>query len=76
MALTNISANGQITLPAPIRKALGLSPGDPVDIGMDEAGRVVVTPVTITSKDFKDFDAAAQRSLAQYRETYERLADA
>lgn len=40
---TRLSTKGQIVLPAPVRRKLGLRPGDPLDIKA-EAGRIVLTP--------------------------------
>jgi AbrB family looped-hinge helix DNA binding protein len=40
---TKISSKGQVVLPAPIRRKLGLRPGDPLD-AMVEGGRIVLAP--------------------------------
>jgi AbrB family looped-hinge helix DNA binding protein len=40
---TKISTKGQVVLPAPVRRKLGLQPGDPLDVKA-EAGRIVLTP--------------------------------
>ena len=40
---TKISTKGQVVLPAPVRRKLGLRPGDPLDITAEE-GRIVLTP--------------------------------
>lgn len=40
---TKVSTKGQVVLPAPVRRKLGLRPGDPLDIKA-EAGRIVLTP--------------------------------
>ena len=40
---TRISSKGQVVLPHPIRRKLGLRPGDPLDASL-EAGRIVLTP--------------------------------
>jgi AbrB family looped-hinge helix DNA binding protein len=39
-----LSTKGQIVLPKPIRRRLGLHPGDPLNANI-EAGRIVLTPV-------------------------------
>lgn len=39
-----VSPRGQITLPAPLRKALSLRPGDPLLVRLEE-GRLVLEPV-------------------------------
>ncbi len=40
---TRVSTKGQIVLPGPLRRKLGIQPGDPLDINID-AGRIVLTP--------------------------------
>ncbi len=40
---TRVSTKGQIVLPKPIRKRMGLRPGDPLDAKI-ESGRIVLTP--------------------------------
>jgi AbrB family looped-hinge helix DNA binding protein len=40
---TKISTKGQVVLPGPVRRRLGLLPGDPLDVNV-EAGRIVLTP--------------------------------
>lgn len=40
---TKVSTKGQIVLPGPIRRSLGLHAGDPLDASI-EAGRIVLTP--------------------------------
>lgn len=58
MELATISSNGQITVPADVRKALGLAPGDKVAFVRNELGDITVV---------KPSDAAliqAQRAFA------------
>ena len=40
---TRISTKGQVVLPSPIRRKLGLQPGDPLDAKVED-GSVVLTP--------------------------------
>ncbi len=40
---TRLSTKGQVVLPKPIRRRLGLQPGDPLDASL-EGGRIVLTP--------------------------------
>jgi AbrB family looped-hinge helix DNA binding protein len=40
---TKLSTKGQVVLPGPLRRKLGLRPGDPLDVSA-EAGRIVLTP--------------------------------
>ena len=45
--LTQISARGQLTLPAGVRRALGLSAGDPLIVTIED-GRIVLSPAVVT----------------------------
>lgn len=40
---TRVSNEGQVVLPGPIRRRLGIRPGDPLDANI-EAGRIILTP--------------------------------
>ena len=40
---TKVSTKGQVVLPSPIRRKLGLRTGDPLDVRV-EGGRIVLTP--------------------------------
>jgi AbrB family looped-hinge helix DNA binding protein len=40
---TKVSTKGQIVIPGPLRRRLGIRPGDPMDAEI-EAGRIVLTP--------------------------------
>jgi len=40
---TRVSTKGQVVLPGPIRRKLGLQPGDPLDAKVHR-GRIVLTP--------------------------------
>jgi AbrB family looped-hinge helix DNA binding protein len=40
---TRVSTKGQVVLPSPIRRNLGLRPGDPLEATVEE-GRIVLTP--------------------------------
>jgi AbrB family looped-hinge helix DNA binding protein len=40
---TRVSTKGQIVLPGPIRRKLGIHAGDPLEASI-EAGRIVLTP--------------------------------
>jgi len=40
---TRVSSKGQVVLPSPVRRKLGLGPGDPLDVNI-ESGRIVLTP--------------------------------
>jgi AbrB family looped-hinge helix DNA binding protein len=40
---TRLSSKGQVVLPGPLRRKLGLRPGDPLRVTVSE-GRIVLTP--------------------------------
>jgi AbrB family looped-hinge helix DNA binding protein len=40
---TRVSSKGQVVLPGPLRRKLGILAGDPLDANI-EAGRIVLTP--------------------------------
>ena len=40
---TKVSTKGQVVLPGPLRRKLGIRAGDPLDAGIEE-GRIVLTP--------------------------------
>ena len=40
---TRISSKGQVVLPGPIRRQLGLCPGDALDVSV-KGGQIVLTP--------------------------------
>jgi AbrB family looped-hinge helix DNA binding protein len=40
---TKVSTKGQVVLPGPIRRKLGIRAGDPLDAGIED-GRIVLTP--------------------------------
>ncbi|WP_457637714.1 AbrB/MazE/SpoVT family DNA-binding domain-containing protein [Oceanithermus sp.] len=44
--ITQISKRGQITLPAEVRKMLGLEPGDALVVRVEE-GRIVLEPAVV-----------------------------
>jgi len=44
--ITQISKRGQITLPAEVRKMLGLEPGDTLVVRVEE-GRIVLEPAVV-----------------------------
>jgi AbrB family looped-hinge helix DNA binding protein len=47
---TRVSTKGQIVLPSPIRRKLGIQAGDPLNIGI-EKGRIVLT--ALSGKKYK-----------------------
>lgn len=63
--VVQLSPRGQITLPGPIRKALGLKPGDSLVVSVDGA-RAVIEPAVVvpieryTEGRTKEFEEAAR----------------
>ncbi|GIW26258.1 AbrB/MazE/SpoVT family DNA-binding domain-containing protein [Meiothermus sp.] len=76
--VTQVSPRGQITLPASVRKALGLKAGDALLLRVEE-GRVVLEPARVlpleayTEERIKEFNRAAEVSeeeLAAFRKAW------
>jgi AbrB family looped-hinge helix DNA binding protein len=51
---TKVSTKGQVVLPSPMRRKLGLRAGDSLDASV-EAGRIVLTPRRIRSQKVSIF---------------------
>lgn len=49
--MMKITTQGQVTIPAHIRKSLGLNPGDRVNFIKNERGEVVLQKITIETED-------------------------
>ena len=47
---TNMTSKGQVLIPKDVRDAIGLVPGMPVDVGVNDRGEAVVVP----QKRFRD----------------------
>ncbi len=63
-----IKANGQLTIPEPIRDALGLKPGTPVDFGLNKEGHVVILKARETAAKVQDrFEAARGKADIKWR---------
>jgi len=66
-AVLTLSKRGQITLPAGVRKALGLKPGDLLVVRVEE-GRVILEPAVAlpvevyTEERLREFEEAARVS--------------
>lgn len=56
--LTQVTPRGQITLPAEIRKTLGLEPGSAVDITVEENHIVVQPVITLPVRIYSEEDLA------------------
>ncbi len=46
---TKVSTKGQVVLPGPLRRRLGIREGDPLDASIED-GRIVLTPRTKRSR--------------------------
>ena len=49
---TKVSTKGQIVIPGPVRRRLGIRAGDPLEVDV-EAGRIVLTPCEERSREAK-----------------------
>lgn len=76
--IAQISPRGQVTLPAAVRKALGLKPGDALLLRVEE-GRVVLEPARVlpleayTEERIQEFALAAvvsEEELAAFRRAW------
>ncbi len=52
---TKVSTKGQVVLPQPLRRRLGIRAGDPLDANI-EAGRIVLTPVRERRREARIID--------------------
>ncbi|BDP41047.1 hypothetical protein DAETH_10160 [Deinococcus aetherius] len=43
---TTLTSKGQLTLPVEVRKKLGLGQGTQLEVSVNDAGQVVMTPIT------------------------------
>jgi antitoxin PrlF len=70
--VVQLSPRGQVTLPAPVRRALGLEPGDNLVISV-EGDRAVIEPAVVvpieryTEERTKEFEEAARLSPEEIR---------
>ena len=81
---TRLSSKGQVVLPGPVRRRLGIEPGDSLEVKTD-AGRIVLIPATkrrIKGKIIKDpatgfpvFSAGPNAPVLTSRQVAELLAD-
>ncbi|PKP90869.1 MAG: AbrB family transcriptional regulator [Alphaproteobacteria bacterium HGW-Alphaproteobacteria-16] len=55
---TNMTSKGQVLIPKGVRERIGLTPGGPVEVGINDRGEAVVVPVQAVSRD----ETAQQRS--------------
>lgn len=55
VAVTRLTSSGQITIPAGVRRELGLKPGDSVLWTKDAHGNLVVRPMRVSLDDLDGF---------------------
>lgn len=48
---TNMTSKGQVLIPKDVRDAIGLVPGQPVDVRVNDRGEAVVTPAPLAPRD-------------------------
>jgi AbrB family looped-hinge helix DNA binding protein len=66
--MTTLTSKGQVTIPKPIRDALQLRPGMPVEFAVNAAGEVVIHPARTTRRRAADrFDAARGKADIRWR---------
>jgi AbrB family looped-hinge helix DNA binding protein len=71
-SVVQLSPRGQVTLPAPVRKALGLEPGDNLVISVEGDRAVLEAAVVVpieryTEERTRDFEEAARLSTDEIR---------
>lgn len=49
---TTLTSKGQLTLPVEVRKKLGLAQGTQLEVSVNDAGQVVMTPITESEDPF------------------------
>lgn len=66
--MSTITVKGQVTVPKPIRDALGLTPGSQVAFDLDEQGRVVLLRADAPSRrQHNRFEAARGKADVPWR---------
>jgi AbrB family looped-hinge helix DNA binding protein len=48
---TNMTSKGQVLIPKDVRDAIGLVPGQPVDVGVNDRGEAVVLPAAAVARN-------------------------
>ncbi len=69
--MTTLTSKGQVTIPKPIRDALQLRPGMPVEFAVNAAGEVVIHPARVARSAGRRkpdrFDAARGKAEVRWR---------
>lgn len=60
MPIVRVTGNYQMTIPAPIRKALGVNAGDYVEVTLNKEGLAVLRPVEVVVKKTRQQDSEDQ----------------
>ncbi len=47
LSRTNMTSKGQVLIPKDVRDAIGLIPGQPVNVGVNDRGEAVVAPAAV-----------------------------
>jgi antitoxin PrlF len=48
---TNMTSKGQVLIPKDVRERIGLTPGGPVEVGINDRGEAVIVPVASGLRD-------------------------
>ena len=64
MDTVTLSSKGQLTIPRPLRDALGLVPGSKLQASMDPQGRLVLMPTTYEPEDLFHDRPAVRRTMS------------
>ncbi|HEX8302551.1 AbrB/MazE/SpoVT family DNA-binding domain-containing protein [Sphingomonas sp.] len=67
--VTNLTVKGQVTIPKDVRDALGLKPGDPVEIGR-EGDRAFLRKATLSEDERRCRYEAALADIDRVREQF------
>ncbi|WP_174273780.1 AbrB/MazE/SpoVT family DNA-binding domain-containing protein [Sphingomonas bacterium] len=67
---TNMTSKGQVLIPKDVREAIGLVPGRPVDVGVNDRGEAVVVPSVRRAAETPEMRSA--RIMAAFRQASAR----
>lgn len=73
--LTNLTVKGQVTIPKDVRDALGLRPGEPVEIELRGEGEAVIRRGPVVARPDPGRVAAALTRIRRVQQDYRHLAD-
>ncbi len=74
MAAATLTSKGQITIPAQVRVALGVQPGDRLEFVELEKGRFVIMPATRSLKELKGMFQGRRKKPVSIEEMNEAIA--